>query len=260
MPSPFPGMDPYLESQVWQDFHTRMITVLSERLISEIQPRYFILVEHRIYVEGVDGEVDSVRVADVALLSSGTFNTPSLFGSSDRVAAAVECMLPMPTPRKEARLAIYDHETDDIVTVIELLSPSNKRRYGDGRREYLAKRQEFFEKTFSLVELDLLRGGARLPMAGTLPPGDFYAIVSRANRRPRCEVYAWTLCDKLPPIPIPLKRGDADALVPLQEVFDTVYQRARYDLSVKYDAPLDPPLSEVELQWAKQLTAHNKTS
>ena len=166
----------------------------------------------------------------------------------------------MPTPRKEARLAIYDHETDDIVTVIELLSPSNKRRHGDGRREYLAKRQEFFEKTFNLVELDLLRSGARLPMAGPLPPGDFYAIVSRANRRPRCEVYPWTLRDKLPAIPIPLKHGDADAVVPLQEVFDTVYQRARYDLSVKYDSPLDPPLSDVELQWVKQLTGRDTTS
>lgn len=260
MPSPFPGMDPFLESQVWQDFHTRMITVVSERLISEIQPRYFILVEHRIYVEGVDGDVDSVRIADVALLSRDTYRAPALSRSTDRVAAAVECMLPMPTPRKEARLAIYDHETDDIVTVIELLSPSNKRRHGDGRREYLAKRQEFFEKTFNLVELDLLRSGARLPMAGPLPPGDFYAIVSRANRRPRCEVYPWTLRDKLPAIPIPLKHGDADAVVPLQEVFDTVYQRARYDLSVKYDSPLDPPLSDVELQWVKQLTGRDTTS
>lgn len=260
MPSPFPGMDPYLELQVWQDFHTRMITVLSERLISEIQPRYFILVEHRIYVEGVDGDGDSVRVADIPLLSGDAFAAPALSSSSERVAVAVECMLSMPTPRKEARLAIYDHETGEVVTVIELLSPSNKRRHGDGRREYLAKRQEFFEKTFNLVELDLLRGGARLPLVGSLPPGDFYTIISRANRRPRCEVYAWTLRDKLPPIPIPLKRGDADAFVPLQDVFDTVYQRARYDLSVKYDAPLEPPLSEVELQWAKQLTGRVKTT
>ena len=252
MPSPFPGMDPFLESQVWQDFHTRMITVLSERLISEIQPRYFILVEHRIYVEGVDGDVDSVRIADVALLAGDTYRAPALARSIDGGAAAVECILPMPTPRKEARLAIYDCETDDIVTVIELLSPSNKRRNGDGRREYLSKRQEFFKKTFNLVELDLLRGGVRLPVVGSLPPGDFYAIVSRAHRRPSCDVYAWTLFDKLPPIPIPLKRGDADAVVPLQEVFDTVYQRARYDLSVKYDAPLEPPLSEVELQLITQ--------
>ena len=52
-------------------------------------------------------------------------------------------------------------------------------------------------------------------------------------------------------IPIPLKLGDADASVPLQEVFDIVYQRARYDLSVKYNAPLGPPLTPDELRWVQ---------
>jgi len=52
-------------------------------------------------------------------------------------------------------------------------------------------------------------------------------------------------------IPIPLKLGDADASVPLQDVFNIVYQRARYDLSVKYDAPLDPPLTPNELRWVQ---------
>ena len=93
-------------------------------------------------------------------------------------------------------------------------------------------------------------------MVGSLPPGDYYAIISRANRRPRCEVDAWTLGDKLPAIPIPLKLGDDDAVVSLQEVFETVYQRARYDLSVKYDAALDPPLNEVEQQWVNPKPTH----
>ncbi len=87
-----------------------------------------------------------------------------------------------------------------------------------------------------------------LPVVGTLPTGDFYTIISRAKRRPNCDVYAWALSDKLPVIPIPLKPGDADASVPLQEVFDIGYQRARYDFSVKYDAPLDPPLTPNELR------------
>ena len=98
-----------------------------------------------------------------------------------------------------------------------------------------------------LVELNLLRVGMPRPVIGTLPPGDYYAIISRAKRRPKCEVYAWTLNDKLPVIPIPLKLGAPDAIVPLQEVFDIVYQRARYDLSVKFTAPLTPE----ELKWAQ---------
>jgi len=147
-----------------------------------------------------------------------------------------------------------------ITFVIEVLSPSNKRRNGTGRHEYLTKREEFLSSPTHLVELDLLRGGLRLPVVGSLPPGDFYAIISRVKRRPRCEVYAWTLRDKLPSIPVPLKLGDADAVVPLQEVFGTVYQRSRYDLSVKYDAALDPPVNEAEQQWVTQLTAQDKTS
>ncbi|MCA9010910.1 MAG: DUF4058 family protein [Planctomycetaceae bacterium] len=75
----------------------------------------------------------------------------------------------------------------------------------------------FLSSPTHLVELDLLRGGMRLPVVDTLPPGDYYAIVSRAKRRPKCEVYAWTLHEKLPVIPIPLKLGDADATVPLQK-------------------------------------------
>ena len=91
----------------------------------------------------------------------------------------------------------------------------------------------------------------RQPVVETLPTGDYYAIISRAKHRPKCDVYAWTLRDKLPVIPIPLKPGDADASVPLQEVFDIVYQRARYDLSVKYNAPLDPRLTPDELRWVQ---------
>ena len=91
----------------------------------------------------------------------------------------------------------------------------------------------------------------RPPVVGTLPTGDYYAIISRAKHRPKCDVYAWTVSDKVPVIPIPLKPEDADASVPFQEVFNIVYRRARYDLSVKYDAPLDPPLTSGELRWVQ---------
>ena len=213
MPSPFPGMDPFLEMQESDDFHTTFNTVLREFLSPALEPDYLVRVERRVYLE--------------------------------RAGAEPETML------RETYLVVRDRETMQVVTVIELLSPSNKRRNGDGRREYLTKREEILTSSTHLVELDFLRGGLRLPVVGSLPPGDYHAIISRANRRPRCEVYAWTLRDRLPSIPIPLKLGDDDAVVSLQEVFETVYQRARYDLSVKYDAALDPPLNESEQQWAK---------
>jgi hypothetical protein len=251
MKSKFPGMDPFLEAQEWEDFHTRLMTAFSDRLSPSVEPDYLVRVERRVYVEAVGVEPETMRRADIAVVAvdSGPASGLRSHGAGKITA---ECELPMPIERQETYLVIRDRETMKVVTVIEVLSPSNKRRNGDGRREYLTKREEILSSPTHLVELDLLRGGMRLPVVGSLPPGDFYAIISRVKRRPRCEVYAWTLHDQLPSIPIPLKQGDDDAVVPLQEVFDTVYQRARYDLSVKYDATLDPPLNEAELQFVTQ--------
>src|SRR5207248_7822478 len=104
-----------------------------------------------------------------------------------------------------------------------------------------------------LVELDLLRGGERVPMSTPLPPGDYYALVGRAHRRPTVEVYAWSLRQPLPTIPIPLKRGDPDVPLDLQMVFTTVYDRARYDLTLDYSAALSPRLNKSDAAWAKRL-------
>lgn len=253
MPSPFPGMDPFLENQEWEDFHTTFNTVLRERLATRVEPEYLVRVERRIYVERPDEDTDTFRRADVAILAMDSGPATGLLGATDSSAVAVECELPMSVERQETYLIVRERDTMEVVTVIELLSPANKRHRSDGRREYLSKRNEFLSSSSHLVELDFLRGGERLPVIGSLPAGDFYAIVSRAYRRPRCSVYAWTLKDKLPAIPIPLKRGDADAQVSLQEVFDIVWQRARYDLSVNYKTPVDPPFSAVESEWVKTL-------
>lgn len=260
MPSPFPGMDPFLESQEWEDFHTTFNTVLRERLGPALEPKYLVRVERRVYLESVGGEPETMRRADVAIVTVD--KRPGDRGAGPGVltpasaSMTAECELPMPIERQETYLVIRERESMKVITVIELLSPSNKRSKGDGRHEYMMKRQEILSSPTHLVELDLLRSGMRLPVIGTLPPGDYYCIISRAKRRPKCEVYAWTLSDKLPVIPIPLQHGDPDATVPLQEVFDLVYQRARYDLSVKYTAPLDPPLTAEELKWVQRPSEH----
>ena len=250
MPSPFPGMDPFLESQEWEDFHTRLITAFSDRLSPTIEPDYLVRVERRVYVESVGGEPESMRRADIAIVAVDAGPASGLL-SRQAASMTAECELPMPIERQETYLVIRDRETMRVVTVIELLSPANKRSKGDGRDKYMMKREEILSSPSHLVELDLLRGGMRLPVVGPLPIGDYYAIISRAKRRPKCEVYAWSLSDKLPVVPIPLKLGDEDASVPLQDVFDVVYQRARYDLSVNYEASLDPPLTPNELRWVQ---------
>jgi hypothetical protein len=108
-----------------------------------------------------------------------------------------------------------------------------------------------------LVELDLLRGGTRMPVQRKrpLPSGDYYALLSRAERRPNADVYAWPLLHPLPTIPIPLLPGDADVPLDLQQVFTTVYDRAAYDLSLDYAAELDPPLPEDAAHWLREKLA-----
>ena len=96
----------------------------------------------------------------------------------------------------------------ELITSIEVLSPTNKAR-ADGD-DYLAKRAALLRRGINLVEIDLLLGGERLPARETLPAGDFYAFVSRRDRRPKSDVYSWSIRRALPQIPIPLKPPDND--------------------------------------------------
>jgi hypothetical protein len=110
--------------------------------------------------------------------------------------------------------------------VIEILSPTNKA--GEGFSKYLRKRRATIRQKVHLVEIDLLLGGERLPMAEPLPPGDYCAVVSRSEERPASSVYAWTIRDPLPSVLIPLKRPDPDATLDLAAHFATAYDRGRY--------------------------------
>jgi len=264
MPSPFPGMDPFLESQEWEDFHTTLNTVVRESLSSRLEPRYVVRVERRVYVESYPD--DSMPPVNPSFFRSdavvlGTAETGGRTAVAAGPAATVEpfeCELPMPQERREAYLVIRLQESMEVVTVLETLSPANKRPGGDGRREYLEKREVILQSTAHLVELDLLRGGLRLPTTTPLPPADYYAIVSRRQRRPKAAVYAWTIRDPLPSIPVPLKKGDPDVPLDLQAVFTTVFDRARYDLSLNYAAPLQPPLGGDEAEWLRRIVPSAK--
>jgi Protein of unknown function (DUF4058) len=256
VPSPFPGMDPFIESQIWEDFHHALIEVMRESLIPHTRPRYVVRVEERVYVEHIPHS-DSMFIrpdvtvleragSEVPLESTGATATPT-------VITPVIRHLPVPERVREAFLTIRERETMEVVTVLEVLSPGNKRAGSDGRREYLRKREEVLLSATHLVELDLLRGGERLPTLEALPPGDYYAFVCRGQRRFQAEVYAWSLRRPLPPVPIPLAGTDPDVVLDLQAMFTTVYDRAGYDYSLNYRHALMPSLSDADQVWAQQL-------
>jgi hypothetical protein len=258
-------MDPFLESQEWEDFHTTLNTVVRESLSSRLEPRYVVRVERRVYVESYPDDIrpsanpSFFRSDAVVLGTAETGGGTAVSAGPATMVEPFECELPMPEERREAYLVIRFRETMEVVTVLETLSPANKRPGGDGRREYLQKREVILQSPSHLVELDLLRGGLRLPTTTPLRPGDYYAIVSRCQRRPRAAVYAWTIRDPLPSIPVPLKKGDPDVPLDLQAVFTTVYDRARYDLSLNYGAPLEPPLGQDAAEWVRRLVPPAKS-
>lgn len=252
-------MDPYLENQEWDDFHSRFNNAIADALMPQARPRYYVRVERRVYVEHVGEDSGGFRQSDVAIVDRGIDAGHFRQSVSGGVALApVECLIPVPETRHETYLVIRERETHEVVTVLETLSPSNKRAGGDGRREYLEKREAVHASQAHLVELDLLRGGARLPTVDPLPTGDYYAIVSRRELRPRAQVYCWPLSHPLPEIPVPLLKGDADVSLDLQQVFNSVYDRAGYDLSLNYHAPLAPPARPEDGAWMQELLQRGK--
>jgi hypothetical protein len=249
-------MDPFIESQLWEDFHHALIEVIRESLIPHTRPRYVVRVEERLYVEHTPSRGSVFIRPEVTVLertgSEGALESRGAMATSAIVTPVIR-HLPVPEQVREAFLTIRDRETMEVVTVIEVLSPGNKRAGSDGRREYLRKRDEVLLSATHLVEFDLLRGGERLPTLEALPPGDYYVFVCRGQRRFQAEVYAWPFRRPLPPVPIPLAGADPDVGLDLQGIFTTVYDRAGYDYSLNYHQVLMPPLSNADQVWAQQL-------
>ncbi len=204
MPSPFPGMDPFIEGQLRQDFHTTFITVLREQLMPQVRPRYVVEVEQYVYLAREDEGPDRLLEPDLAVVE-GRPEAITFTGGSAVAATLTPVIHTMPLPRRHRQkfLSIRDTQSRRIVTVIELLSPWNKRP-GDGWVEYLVKRSNILDTLANLVEIDLLRGGQRLPTREPLAPADFFAFVCRSEMLSQVEVYSWTLRDRLPVIPVPL--------------------------------------------------------
>ena len=150
---------------------------------------------------------------------------------------------------RETYLEVRGVAEGDVVTVIEVLSPTNKRP-GTGRRLYLDKRVTVLATGTSLVEIDLLRGGDRMPTLGPPIAGDYRLLVSRGWRRPRAEVIAFGLRDRLPAFTVPLRRGEEEPRIDLARVLHALYDRASYDLRIDYRRPAVPPLGADDAAWA----------
>jgi hypothetical protein len=252
MPSPFSGVDPYLENpELWPEVHHRLITAIAIAIGPSIRPKYRVAIEKRTYFSEPEDSL-TVAIPDVAI-----YSTPSVANSIPSTATLPKCSepitvaLPMPEETREGYLEIREVGTGQVITVIEILSPKNKRS-GKGRDAYERKRQKLLLSSTHLIEIDLLRGGQPMPIRGEIQ-GDYRILVSYSDFRPRAHLYPFTLREEIPSFPIPLQSEDASVAVDLQFLFSEVYDQAGFDLTVDYTQPPVPPLKGEDAVWADEL-------
>lgn len=249
MRSPFPGIDPYLEHPLlWHPFHTRLIVSLADLIDTVLPPAYYVSVEERTYVSRASA--DGVRLPDVAVASVEP-SGPSRSGASAVLEMGVEVRVPAEDPIRERYLEIRSAGgMDELITVIEVLSPSNKLP-GNGRDEYLLKRGAITASETNLVEIDLLRAGPRMPAQGGPSSYDYGILICRASQRPRAQLIPFSVRDLIPDFPLPLQPGEAEPLVPLGTAYMQVYQRGRYASRIDYGSSPEPPLNAEDTEWSE---------
>lgn len=257
MPSPFPGMDPYIEAcGLWDDFHDKLIGELERTLAAVLPSRYVTRIRERTYIEWIDPREDQPRKIpfepDVSL-RFGTGETESQAGAVAVLTAAAPAVLMhalVEVEYRELMLEILELDPQRrLVTSIEVLSPTNKRPGTVGWQPYENKRHVFLQGHANLVEIDLLRGGRRRGMRERWPDSPYYVLAMKKQRAPACRVWPAFSTTPLPEIAVPLAPPDDDLSLPLQPLVDAIYARSRYEVDIDYGRLLEPPLSPDELGW-----------
>lgn len=259
MPSPFPGFDPYLEHpDFWPEVHSRLIVALADALVPQVRPKYEVAIEKRIYEINPSNGDNSllVGVPDLAVKRQSSNINQSPFQIALAVASSpvqpMRVTVPIPEKIKQNYLEVRDRGTGLVVTVVEILSPVNKRP-GEGRESYLQKRQRILGSLTNLVEIDLIRSFQKMPILGNNIESDYRVLISRHSHRPEAELYAFNLKDSLPIFYLPLRSEDSEPIVNLQQLFTEIYDKAGYDYRIDYTSEILPPLSEQDRVWVQEL-------
>jgi hypothetical protein len=256
MKSPFPGMDPYLE-RYWEDVHPTLIVHARESLQPRLPDDLIARIERRVFLEAGGGRLRHI-VPDVHL--STTYpegkDHPDALGEGESALVEPVVFELDEVEIKEGYIEIREADGGKVITLLEFLSPSNKRR-GAGQEVYLTKQTEVLGSDASLVEIDLVRAGQRvlaLP-SDDIPfehKQDYLACVSPGWRRRRRELYAMPLRRRLPPLPIPLREKEPRLPLDLQALVDQAYAVGRYH-KLDYRAALEPPFPPEDAAWARTL-------
>lgn len=265
MPTPFPGMDPFLETNpVFQELHTQMLAEMQAQLQPQLRPKYVARLERHLSEGSVwDAPAGTISLErkepDITVVRRGAGRKPPsgtalLALPAARVAEVLnEDELEL---RKQRRIVIYVQDRPRLaVTGIELLSPGNKQRGSVAQERYLEKRASALHGGLHWVEIDLLRGGERPPLPLAVPPSaDYLSYVAQATETGWNHLlYAWALREPLPVLPIPLLGTDR-AHLDLAACLRVAYERVAADDEVDYRAaPPAPALRKSDALWLDQL-------
>ncbi len=271
MPSPFPGMDPYLESPDWfLGLHHNLITHMQGALQRSLPRSYYAQSNYRFWLEY------SRRYAEPDVEVVHSTKKPRRRSRGGGVAVAkLQTWGPLIVtvetiehgPFKQSFLEIRRRRGKEVrlVTAIEILSPSNKKVGHESREQYIEKQREVLGIDAHLVEIDLLRGGshtAAVPRnlvearAGAF---DYLVSIHRFDRPSDFFVYPISMTQRLPQIAIPLLPDDPDVPLDMQAAFDRAYDDGPYTREIQYGKDrIVPRLKPDQAAWAADLLKQPK--
>lgn len=214
-----------------------------------LSPRYMAVLAPYIAYEAIAIASTRVIVPDVGVLDRDEL------GSGREAVAIAPAPLTglLAVPTRYHRIELRTISDEQLVTVIEVLSPANKCPGQDGADAYERKRRDILMSSVHLLELDLLRGGRRPLLVTPLPDAPYFITLSRVERRPEVEIWPLALDEPLPVVPVPLQAGEADVPLDLAGALAYIYRSARYDLRINYRmAPPPPALPPATAAWLEQ--------
>lgn len=249
--SAFPGMDPYLEGAIWPNVHHNLASVIQELLAPKIAPKYVVTVDtYTIEDTSPESEV-GITYPDVAILQQHRLEEPAAPYGAALTMTEPDVYLTTKFTVRIPVIEIKNVEKKRLITVIEILSPVNKRK--PGYQVYHEKRDNLHESGVHVLELDLLRRGNRHVWNIGQPDPHYVFSLWRAGKS---KVAVWTnfVQQPLPVLPVPLESPDPDVPLPLKQALDMIYQRGLYHLSIDYSkSPPPPAFSEADEKWMREL-------
>lgn len=256
MASPFPGMDPYLEGELWPDLHHMLAAVVRELIAPQLPPSYIAKIEAYNILDTEPGQDLSIMCTDVEVIQKGApiVSEPEVAYGKETTALTPPTVKIPAMPFVEVRIpvvAIRDKKKNRLITAIESMSPVNKRNPGLG--PYRNKRQKLHTNGVHLLEVDLIRRGAR-PFEHPLLPKSHYTVLLLRGESSETEAWTFSVRDQLPVVPVPLQVPDPDIKLDSGRVFSLAYSRSHYGAEIDYGTEPPPPLfTQTDRDWMNGL-------